>query len=220
MQKPWDVDLHVYADEQELLSGLQRGDRLACTCLLKRYAPRLLRLAQQMVGDADEAEDVLQEAFISACGHIGDFSGHSSLGTWLHRIVVNTALMHLRRSSSQNAPLSQDMPLPTTKPADLPEMAAMNAELSAAIDAALSTLPPTLRTAFVLVELDGMPMREAAEALGISLSAVKVRVYRARHALRAQLADLTTNPDLQPLPEEIERHLADSLCAQKAHSKR
>ena len=81
--KPWEIDLTIYDDEPELLAGLRRGERMACTCLLKRHAPRLYRLALHLMGDADEAEDVLQEAFINACAHIAEFEGRSGLGTWL-----------------------------------------------------------------------------------------------------------------------------------------
>ena len=87
MVKPWETDLSVYDDEVALLEGLRQRDRLACTCLLKRFAPRLYRLALQLTGEPDEAEDVLQEAFIQACAHVADFEGRSGLGTWLHRIV-------------------------------------------------------------------------------------------------------------------------------------
>ena len=64
--KPWDIDLTIYDEESELLAGVRRGERMACTCLFERYAPRLYRLALHLMGDADEAEDVLQEAFINA----------------------------------------------------------------------------------------------------------------------------------------------------------
>ncbi len=108
MVKPWETDLSVYADEATLLEGLRRKDREACTCLLKRFAPRLYRLALQLMGDPDEAEDVLQEGFIQACAHIANFEGRSGLGTWLHRIVRNAALGRLRRKALATAPLPAD----------------------------------------------------------------------------------------------------------------
>ena len=77
MNKPWDIDITVYDDETELLEGLWRREPLACTCLLKRFAPRLYRVAVQLMGQSDEADDVLQEAFIQACDRIKSFEGRS-----------------------------------------------------------------------------------------------------------------------------------------------
>jgi RNA polymerase sigma-70 factor (ECF subfamily) len=213
MQKPWETDLHIYDDEAELLAGLRQGDRLACSCLLKRYAPRFLRLARQITGDPEEAEEVLQEAFTAACAQIPRFEGRSGLGTWLHRIVVNTALMRLRRRRTREEPLVEEMPLPAAEHASSPEAMALNAETRAAIDAAILALPDSLRAAFVLYELDGMPVREAAQTLRISESALKVRAHRARQTLRVALADLISAPEPPPLPSDMEQRLADRLCA-------
>jgi RNA polymerase sigma-70 factor (ECF subfamily) len=212
MQKPWETDLHVYDDESQLLAGLRQGDRLACSCLLKRYASRFLRLARQITRSPEEAEEVLQEAFTAACAQIPRFEGRSGLGTWLHRIVVNSALMRLRRHTAREEPLTAEMPLPAAEHASSPEAMALNVETRSAIDAAIVALPDSLRTAFVLYELDGMPVREAARALGISESALKVRAHRARQALRVALADVMSTPELPPLPSEIEQRLTDQLC--------
>lgn len=193
VEKPWDIDLTVYKDEAALLEGLRRGDRFACTCLLKRYAPRLYRLAFQLTGHADEAEDVLQESFIEACDHVGEFQGRSRLGTWLHRIVLNTALMHLRRrvvSQSLDA-VGAERPQPAAEVADSwgdPSEAVEGQEIQAAIDRAVLGLPDTLRAAFVLRDIEGLSTREAARALGITESALKVRLHRARLAVRQALA--------------------------------
>ena len=195
MEKPWEIDFTVYDDESELLAGLRRRDRMACTCLLKRYAPRLLRLAGQLMGDHDEAEDVLQEAFIRACDGIEQFRGESGLGTWLHRIVVNTALMRLR----------QRRPVPESDTAALADMAGtgwksiaatsgepagevLGAEMLEALGQASLRLPESLRTAFILRDVEDLSTREAAEILGISESALKVRLHRARLALRQELS--------------------------------
>ena len=193
MEKPWEIDLTVYDDEAELLAGLRRGDRMACTCLLKRFAPRLYRLAFQLTGEADEAEDVLQESFIQACANIDTFAGRSGLGTWLHRIVLNTALMHLRRRQSRNTHLispdrTQAQLLEIVAPAAEPSSEVMAQELRAVVDQALLALPDTLRAAFVLRDIEGMSTKAAAEALGISESALKVRLHRAHLAMRGALA--------------------------------
>jgi RNA polymerase sigma-70 factor, ECF subfamily len=196
MEKPWDIDLSIYEDEQELLTGLRRRDRMACTCLLKFYAPRLLRLAGQLMGDPDEAEDVLQEAFIRACDRIDTFRSESGLGTWLHRIVINTALMRLRSRKavttddieSMVADYSDGTWKSVSSGAVEPSREILGAELLDAMNQAVSRLPESLRTVFVLRDVEGMSTREAAEMLGISESALKVRLHRARLALRKELA--------------------------------
>jgi RNA polymerase sigma-70 factor (ECF subfamily) len=193
--KPWETDIAVYDDETALLAGLRRRDRLACTCLLKRYAPALYRLALRLVGEPDEAEDVLQESFIRACDHVDDFEGRSGLATWLHRIVLNTALMHLRRRKGDQLPLDESRdeshaPLAETLTGTAPDPggAALTGELRETVERALLSLPETLRVAFVLRDIEGLSTREAAAALGIGESALKVRLHRAHLALRTALA--------------------------------
>ena len=193
MVKPWDVDLSVYDDEATLLDGLRRRDVYACACMLKRYAPRLYRLAFQLTKDQDEAEDILQEAFIKSCDRIDDFKGLSSLGTWLHRIVLNTALMHLRRKKPDLVRSEFDASLASFPTGDSsgevaePGMEVVSLELREQIDRAVFELPDTLRTVFVLREFEGLSTSSTAEVLGISESAAKVRLHRARLALRDAL---------------------------------
>ncbi len=192
MQKPWEIDETIYASEDALLDGLRRGDRVACTCLLRRYMPRLYRLALQLTGESDDAEDVLQESFIHACAEIPRFERRSSLGSWLYRIVLNTALMRLRRrrptvslgtpGGDATAP-ALDPPDPDADPGDQ----YLSRELLAQIEAAVLALPETLRTAVVLRDLEGLSTAEAAMALGISEAALKVRLHRGRLALRTAL---------------------------------
>ncbi|GIV95424.1 MAG: hypothetical protein KatS3mg057_0081 [Herpetosiphonaceae bacterium] len=204
MEKPWEIDLTLYDDEEELLEGLRRHDRLACTCLLKRFAPRLYRLALQLMADPDEAEDVLQEGFIQACAHIDDFQGKSGLGTWLHRIVLNTALMRLRRKQPAMVELQEQPDEAQTRLAEAlvdhtaePGHELLALELREKIDRALSALPDTLRAAFVLRDIEGLSTKEAAAALGIAEPALKVRLHRARLALRNAL-----EPYIQNIAEE------------------
>ena len=188
--KPWEIDLSIYDDEPELLAGLQRGDRVACTCLLKRFAPRLYRLALHLMGDADEAEDVLQEAFINACAHIGEFEGRSGLGTWLHRIVRNTALGRLRSQARRAGKVTSDETELAALPDDAPEIEdqVLARELGARLEDAILSLPPSTRAAFVLRDLEGLSTADAAAELDISESALKVRLHRARQSLREVLS--------------------------------
>lgn len=112
------IDLNIYSDEEALLTGLRAGDRHACACLLKRFAPHVYAVALRMTGDPDEAEDVLQETFISACKHVQEFEGRSALGTWLHRIATNAALMRLRRHTPDE--VSLDQPIASLEGEDIP----------------------------------------------------------------------------------------------------
>jgi RNA polymerase sigma-70 factor (ECF subfamily) len=212
MSKPWETDLSVYIDEPALLDGLRRGDRFACSCLLKWYAPRFYRLSLQLVGDPDEAEDVLQEAFIRSCDRIDQFAGASSLGTWLHRIVVNTALMHLRRRGRDAVILPDsepDQPEPVIEGLidreSEPGGEVLSRELVERIEHAVLALPDSLRAAFVLRDLEGLSTREAAMALGISESALKVRLHRAHLALRAGLAPYLHEAPAAGETEEVDR---------------
>jgi len=200
--KPWEVDLSIYASEDELLDGLRRQEPAACTCFLKEYAPRMLRLALRITGDPDEAENVLQESFISACNRIDDFQGLSTLNTWMYRIVMNNALMSLRKRRPNLVPLEGDQAGTAQASSWVaghtrqPVEEVLASELQESLNLALLALPETLRTAFVLRELEGLSTREAAEALEISESALKVRLHRARQALREQL-----EPYLDPVSQ-------------------
>lgn len=217
--KPWEIDLSLYDDESALLTGLRRHERLACTCLLKRYAPALYRLALRIVGEPDEAEDVLQESFIRACDHVAEFEGRSGLGTWLHRIVLNTVLMRLRRKDRDHvrlaeslgddgAEVGQSLAIATPGPGD----EVLTAELQRELEQALLALPDALRVAFVLRDIEGLSTRQAAAALGIGESALKVRLHRAHQALRAPLAAYLRQDEPAELRPEVEGRLLDHLC--------
>jgi len=196
------IDLNVYTDEEALLTGLRAGDRHACACLLKRFAPHVYAVALRMTGDPDEAEDVLQETFISACKHVQEFEGRSALGTWLHRIATNAALMRLRRHTPDV--VSLDQPIASLEGEDMPrEIAdwtfypaghALDGETRQVIEQAIAQLPDTLRTVFVLREIEGQSTEETAEMLGIGLSATKVRLHRARLRLRELLTPYFASP--------------------------
>ncbi len=196
------IDLNIYSDDEALLTGLRAGDRHACACLLKRFAPRVYAVALRMTGDPDEAEDVLQETFISACKHVQKFEGRSALGTWLHRIATNAALMRLRRHTPDV--VSLDQPIASLEGEDIPrEIAdwtfypadhALDGETRQVIEQAIAQLPDTLRTVFILREIEGLSTEETAEMLGIGLSATKVRLHRARLRLRELLTPYFASP--------------------------
>ncbi len=190
------IDLSVYDNEEALLAGLQNGDKTACACLVKHYGGQMYAVALRIVDDPDEAEEVLQEAFISACGKIGSFEGRSKLSTWLYRVTTNAALMHLRKRRDDTVSLDepQMMDEGDLLPRQLgdwsvdPSQEALTGELRQVMEQAVHDLPPTLRAAFVLRDIQGLSTEEAAEALNITPGAVKVRLHRARLQLRERLA--------------------------------
>jgi len=184
-------------DERELVAALKAGDRTACVTLVKRFSPHIYRVALKLMGDPDEAEEVLQETFISACQHVKDFEGRSSLSTWLYRIATNAGLMRLRRRRFNTVSLDEPMELEDGEivPRQLvdwgwnPEEHALNEELRRVMDEAVAELPETLRAAFILRDIEGLSTAETAEALGITESAAKVRLHRARMRLRERLTE-------------------------------
>ena len=190
------IDLNIYADEEALIEALQRGDKYACACMIKHHGSQVYAVALRIVGDPDEAEEVVQEAFISACGKMGSFEGRSKLSTWLYRITTNAALMRLRKRREDTVSLDEPQ---VTDEGDLlprqlgdwsvePGQQALSSELRQVMERAVQELPPSLRVAFVLRDVQGLSTQEAAEALDITETALKVRLHRARLQLREQLA--------------------------------
>jgi len=183
--------------EQEIpLEDLKSGDREAFAAMVNAYSPKLYRLALRMLGNPQEAEDVLQETFINAFRHLKDFEGRSQLSTWLYRIAANQALMRLRKNEpdliSVDEPVQMDdgdsMPRQLRDWCCLPEAEFMTGEAQAQLDQAIGGLSSALRAAFVLRDLQGLSTKETAEILGISESAVKTRLLRARMELRDKVS--------------------------------
>lgn len=190
------IDLNLYADEAALIDALLAGDKHACACMVRQHGSQMYAVALRITGDPDEAEEVVQDAFISACGKMASFEGRSKLSTWLYRITTNAALMRLRRRRDDT--VSLDEPQPGEEgdmlPRQLgdwtidPSRQALSSELRQVMEDAVESLPPSLRAAFVLRDIQGLSTQEAADALEISETALKVRLHRARLALRERLA--------------------------------
>jgi RNA polymerase sigma-70 factor (ECF subfamily) len=195
-----EINLDLYDNEEQLLEALRSGEPDACTCLVKRFAPLIYKHALRMLNDPDEAEGILQQTFIKACEKITTFEGRSGLGTWLYRIATNEALMKLRQQKSNRVQIdkvvetmhSEDVPQNMQNWSRAPSDAALDTELREQLETALTHLPEGLRLVFVLREMQGMNTEETARTLGLSESAVKVRLHRARLRLRELLADYMT----------------------------
>lgn len=182
--------------DQALLARLRAGDKSACAECVERHANGVYRLALRLLRDDAEAEDVVQETFLSAFKAINSFDGRSKLSTWLYRIAYNAALMRLRRSrpltvSVDDPELSDDgfeTPRQLFDWCCLPEQDFETDEARAQLEEAIQELPEKLRAVFVLRELEGLSTEETAQALGVSAEAVKTRLHRARLRLRERLS--------------------------------
>ncbi len=182
-------------DESALVVRAKAGDPSAFSDLVNHYERRVFRMAKQITQNDDDAADVLQETFLKAYTHLDDFQGNSKFYTWLVRIAVNEALMKLRkRRSDRTVPL--DEPIDTGEDEVAREIAVWDQnpedsysreELGRILDEAIQSLKPAYRTVFILRDIEEMSIEETAEALGLSISAVKSRLFRARLQLREKL---------------------------------
>jgi RNA polymerase sigma-70 factor, ECF subfamily len=179
------------------LEKLRSGDRTEFARLVEAYSGVIYRLAIKMLGDSQDAEDVLQETFIKAFRHLGSFDGRSSLSTWLYRIAANEALMLLRKRRHVEVSLDEptDQENIDAEPRQiidwccLPEAELLSTEARSRIDKAVDALPHNLRVVFLLRDIEGLSTQETGEVLNLSEVAVKTRLSRARMRLRELLTE-------------------------------
>jgi len=176
----------------ELVERWQAGDEAAFADLVRRHERRVFRLLLRMLGSREEAEDVAQEAFLSLHRHGHRFRREARFSTFVYRVAANAALNRRRslgrnrtRVSELSASQEAGFELPTA-PRD-PESAAAGSEVQAQVQDALLDLPPDLRVAVVLYDIEGQSYQEVARVLGIPEGTVKSRIHRARNALRERL---------------------------------
>lgn len=179
------------------LEALRSGDREAFARLVDETSGHVYRVALQILGDEQDAEDVLQETYIKALRALPEFEGRSSLSTWLYRIAVNEALMHARKRKPQEISVEDNAPFDSEAESEgleivdfccLPESELLSSESRQFLDRAVRNLPEGLRVVFVMRDLEGLSIQDTAEALGISESNVKTRLLRARLRLRQELS--------------------------------
>ena len=185
------------AAEAALLAGLRAGSDDAYEALVRTNSARLLTVARRILATEEDARDALQEAFISAFKALPRFAGQARLSTWLHRIVVNTALMKLRsRKRRPEEPIDALLPgykddghqaVEPVEWGDGADVLLERAETRAFVRAQIDNLPDNYRTVLLLRDIEEMSTPETADALGITENAVKIRLHRARQALRALL---------------------------------
>ncbi len=166
----------------------------AFTEIVEQYSDLAYSVAFRMLRNAEDAEDAVQEAYISAFKALPKFKGQSKLSTWLYRIVVNACLMKIRKDKSRAKYISEkdyDDAIVYDWKND-PEEAAVNSELRSTLEAGLDLLSPDLRASVVLRDIQGLSTEESAEALDISIASLKSRLHRARILLRRHLEEYSS----------------------------
>jgi RNA polymerase sigma-70 factor (ECF subfamily) len=187
------------ANETEFIERLRAGNADAYRTFVEQNSANIYNVALKLLGDEREAEDVLQETFLNAFEALDRFEGRSKLSTWLYRIAYNASLMRLRKRKqmltfSLDRPLYEDDEEPTRDSVHLvdwstvPDDQLLTAEARAEMDRAIAELPETLRSTFILRDVQGLSGAETADVLGISVQAVKNRLHRARLHLRDRLS--------------------------------
>jgi RNA polymerase sigma-70 factor, ECF subfamily len=198
------------SSEDFSLEALQAGDRSEFARVVDAYYTIIYRLALKILGNSQDAEDVLQETFIKAYRHISGFNGHSKLSTWLYRIATNEALMLIRRQKPDFVSIDEPMenldvdqePLQIEDWCCLPEKELLSSEARIHLDKAIDRLPASLRVVFVLRDIQGLSTLETADVLDLSETAVKTRLSRARLRLRGDLTSYYSEHLLhRPVPE-------------------
>lgn len=190
----------VIADSnaRELVARLRRGDEAAYRELVLAHGGRMLLAARRILRNEDDARDAVQDAFLSAFKALGHFEGQSLLSTWLHRITVNAALMRLRSQRARHEGEIDELlpqfteagghfvrrPVAWAESADAP---LQREETRALVRGCIERLPDTYRVALLLRDIEGLELDELAAQLGTTVNAAKIRVHRARQALRTLL---------------------------------
>jgi RNA polymerase sigma-70 factor, ECF subfamily len=184
------------ADEADLVARLRAREEAAFEQLVRVYGPRMLSVARRFLPDDSDAQDALQDAFVSVFRSIPGFSGGSRLSTWLHRIVVNASLMKIRSRKRRPAGAIDALPVelgdtggdrPTAEWALSAAEAMATREMRTRVRECIARIPEAYRTVLLLRDIEGMPVRDVGNLLGISPGTVKMRLHRARHALRGLL---------------------------------
>ncbi len=188
----------MFATESEFIAALQTGDPLAYEQLIEQYADMVYRVAYRILQNEHDAEDALQETFLTVYRRIANFRGDAKFSSWLYRVATNVTLDIIRAKQRKQGEqtsievLDEDEgSLLIDDVTPLPEEILLQKEAATELQRGLATLSPKLRTAFVLFELEGLSMKETAQTLEISESAAKLRVHRARLELQKRLVEQT-----------------------------
>jgi RNA polymerase sigma-70 factor (ECF subfamily) len=188
--------LTATATDQQLVARVQKGDKRAFDLLVLKYQHRIFGLISRYVHDADEIQDVAQEAFIKAYRAMPGFRGESAFYTWLYRIAINTAKNYL--VSRSRRPPGSDVDVEDAEyyeggsmlhEIETPENALFGAELKAVVERAIRELPEDLRTAVTLREFDGLSYEDIAGIMDCPVGTVRSRIFRAREAIDSRVKE-------------------------------
>ncbi|MCK5737695.1 sigma-70 family RNA polymerase sigma factor [bacterium] len=182
--------------EMQLIKAAINGDRKAQAKIVSDNEQMVYNLSLKLLGNPDDAENILQETFLKVLKSLDTFKGQSSLSTWIYRIATNYGLMHLRKKKRVFVPI-EDYPIDQKQDYSNfykinqkdPMKDALNSELKEKLDEAVEKLSPKFKTVFMLKDIEGLSLKEISDILDISLPAVKSNLHRARVFLRNELAD-------------------------------
>ena len=203
------IGLNAAVKEQELIQRALGGDPDALSPLFGQYTFRLTRVALSLLHNKEDAEDAVQDGLLNAYIHLDSFQGRSKFSTWLTRIVVNAALMALRRKRARpetsleenQEHVLKDWPTWIADSHPNPEQACATVEIKEVIRKQIDQLTSGVRSAFCLRQIDGLSTKQVGEALGIQENAAKSRLGRARAQLRRSLPGLLRTSRVEKIPE-------------------
>lgn len=181
-------------DDLDLARRAMAREAEAFRAIIRRHNQKLYRLARSIVRNDSEAEDIVQETYVTAFAHLESFRGEASLATWLSRIAINEALGRLRKRRRQRALISDEpagdahiIPFPLNAVSDDPERTMAQRQILTLVEQATDALPDVYRTVFVARVIEGLSLEETADLLGIKPQTVKTRLHRARMLVRRRL---------------------------------
>jgi RNA polymerase sigma-70 factor, ECF subfamily len=188
--------------DEDALARARSGDYACYELLMRRYNQRVYRAVRAILRDESDVEDVMQETYLAAFRHLDGFAGRARFSSWLVRIAVNRALDRRRHAgrSVPFDPMREDPETAHAAPGRDPEQELGARELVRLLEAAIEALPQHFRTAYVLRELEGMELADAARCLGVEAATVKTRVHRARRLLREALGR-----EIEPIAADVFR---------------
>lgn len=179
----------------DLIDAFQKGSQRAFEELVSRYSGKAYSLATRLTRNTEDAEEVLQDVFVTVFRKIDRFEGKSSFSSWLYRVTVNSSLMKLRKNrQDQSVSMEDEVAQVANTPSLAPayhiegESGTTRIQVSLALESAVASLPDDYRPVFVLRDIDGLSSKEVGEILGLSIPAVKSRLHRSRLMLRKALS--------------------------------
>ena len=181
--------------DEEIVDRVRAGDRALFELILRRHNERIYRTVRSILRDEAEVEDAMQQAYVDAFAHLGDFAGRARFSTWLTRIAVHEALARKRRQRPEGE-LMTNLPDPNRSP----EQRTQDAETQKLLVTAIDELPEHFRTVFVLRAVQGLSVEETAETLDLNTETVKTRLHRARGLLQKAIIARTEPALAQALP--------------------